>query len=572
MIVQLGNKEFSIGRITHTTTTNRWKFDAPGSYITYEQLTKWSQDTRYVQVNRTLNVGWNTFLQSNDTITTWYTFPLFDAVLLGTQRTIYLVFYKVPESPTPPNQYPAGAWCVGTGYLNNYNQFEFFTTGFSQSGQTLGYYNFVSPGDVGIGFYDVYEAPYGRYAGTTISTATARASISSGIWTAHRSPYAANEDMTYPSTSTPIDKCLYSFNSSSLFGFNADQILPPTGVDLDLVDDPSSEIGGEDGTFYPYGDDINYPDLPTVSGVSLGLVTLYKPTPQELVSFANWLYNTPFDDTIIDTLKKLNTDIFSYIIALNLLPISTTAVDASTFKMGPVDSEISTSKVLTQYITTPEYTKSIDEYYGGFQDYSPSTKVMLYIPFVGFKELSVDDVMAGTIGIKFNIDLLTGDIVAFVRLYGKYTKAVIYEYNGNCASQIPLNGRDYSAIVSGAIQGAVQTAQSAISGNIGAAVGQAVNTITDIATSKPRVVRSGTITGNAGFLSTYVPYLIFARPAASHPQNYEKFKGRPSNITTTLGTLTGYTVVDSIINSGYSKASKSEIDAIDRLLREGVYF
>lgn len=572
MIVQLGNKEFSIGRITHTTTTNRWKFDTPGSYITYEQLTKWSQDTRYVQINRPLTTGWNTFLQSNDTITTWYSYPLFDAILSGSQITVYLVFYKVPESPTPPNRYPVGAWSVATGYLNNYNQFQFFTTGFSQSGQTLGYYNFVSPGDLGIGFYDVYEAPYGRYDGTTISTATARASISSGIWTANRSSYAANDDMEYPETSTPIDKCLYSFNSDSLFGFNADQILPPTGVELDLVDDPSSGAGGEDGTFYPYGDDINYPDLPSVSGVSLGLVTLYKPTPVELAAFAQWLYATPFDQTIIDTLQKLNTDIFSYIIAMNLLPINTVAIDAATFKMGPVDSQIATNKVLTQYVATPEYTKNIDEYYGGFQDYSPQTKVMLYLPFIGFKELSTDDVMAGSIGIKYHIDLLTGDLVCFVKLYGKYTKSVIYEFSGNCSSQVPLNGRDYSNIVRGAVQGVMQSTQSLLGGNIGNAANQLVNTIVDVAISKPTVQRSGAIVSNAGFLSGYVPYLIFARPAASHPQNYEKFKGRPSNITATLGTLTGYTAVDSIINSGYSKASKSEIDAIDRLLKEGVYF
>lgn len=571
MIVQLGNKEFSLGHITHNTNTNTWKMDSNGSFITYDLLTKWSQDTRYRKLNPTLHVGWTTFLTSNDTITEWYSYPLYDAVISGSQRTVYLVFYKVPESPTPPNQYPVGAWCVCSGYYNSYNQFEFWNTGFSLSGQTLGYYCFVAPSDVGIGFYEVYEAPYGRYAGTSISTATARASISSGVWVSNRTPYAPNDTMNYPETSIPREKCLYRYDNSGIFGKDANDILPPTGVEVDLVDDPSAEPGGEDGTFYPYGDDINYPDLPTVSGVSLGLVTLYKPTPQELISFANWLYNTPFDDTIIDTLKKLNTDIFSYIIALNLLPISTTAVDASTFKMGPVDSEISTNKVLTQYISTPEYTKSIDEYYGGFQDYSPNTKVMLYIPFVGFKELSVDDVMAGTIGIKFNIDLLTGDIVAFVRLYGKYTKAVIYEYNGNCASQIPLNGRDYSAIVSGAIQGAVQTTQSLISGNVGAATGQAVNTITDIATSKPRVVRSGTITGNAGFLSTYVPYLLFVRPAASHPQNYEKYKGRPSNITVQLSSLTGYTEVDSLITSGFSTASNSEIEEIKSLLSSGIY-
>lgn len=571
MIVQLGNKEISLGRITQNTDANTWKMDSNGSFITYDLLTKWSQDTRYRLVNPPLQVGWSTFLTSNDTITTWYGYPLYDTQLFDAQRTVYLVFYKVPEPAGVIARYPVGAWCVASGYYNSYNQFEFFTTVLSQSGQTLGYYCFVSPGDVGLGFYEVYEAPYGRYAGTCFSTATARANISSGVWVSNRTPYAPNDTMAYPETSIPREKCLYRYNSQGIFGRDANEILPPTGVEVDLVDDPSAEPGGEDGTFYPYGDDINYPDLPTISGVSLGLVTLYKPTPQELVSFATWLYNTPLDDTIINTLKKLNTDIFSYIIALNLLPLSTTAVDASTFKMGPVDSEISTSKVLTQYVTTPEYTKSIDEYYGGFQDYSPSTKVMLYIPFIGFKELSVDDVMAGTVGIKFNIDLLTGDIVAFVRLYGRYTNSVIYEYNGNCASQIPLNGRDYSTIVRGAIQGAVQMTQSALSGNVGGAVGQAVNTITDIATSKPRVVRSGTITGNAGFLSTYVPYLLFIRPAASHPQNYEKFKGRPSNITATLGSLTGLTVVDSVITQGYTKATKSEIDAIESLLKGGIY-
>lgn len=571
MIVQLGNKEISLGHITHNTNTNTWKMDSNGSFITYDLLTKWSQDTRYRRVNPPLQVGWTSFLSSNDTITEWFSYPLYDTQLLGSQRTIYLVFYKVPEPTGEIARYPVGAWCVASGYYNSYNQFEFFTTVLSLSGQTLGYYCFISPGDVGLGFYEVYEAPYGRYVGTCFSTATARADISSGVWVTNRTPYTPNDTMVYPETSIPREKCLYRYDHQGIFGRDANEILPPTGVEVDLVDDPSAEPGGEDGTFYPYGDDINYPDLPTVSGVSLGLVTLYKPTPQELVNFATWLYNTPFDDVIINTLKKLNTDIFSYIIALNLLPISTTAVDASTFKMGPVDSEITTSKVLTQYITTPEYTKSIDEYYGGFQDYSPSTKVMLYIPFVGFKELSVDDVMAGTIGIKFNIDLLTGDIVAFVRLYGKYTNSVIYEYNGNCASQIPLNGRDYSTIVRGAIQGVVQTTQSALTGNIGGAVGQAVNTITDIATSKPRVVRSGTITANAGFLSTYVPYLLFVRPAASHPQNYERFKGRPSNITATLGSLTGLTVVDSVITQGYTKATKSEIDAIESLLKGGIY-
>lgn len=571
MIVQLGNKEIALGHITHNTNTNSWKMDSSGTFLTYDLITKWSQDTRYRRVNPTLQVGWTTFLTSNATITEWYSYPLYDTQILGAQRTVYLVFYKVPESSTPPASYPVGAWCVAAGYYNSYNQFEFWNTVLSMSGQTLGYYCFISPGDVGLGFYEVYEAPYGRYAGTLFSTATARAAISNGVWVSNRTPYAPNDAMSFPETSIPREKCLYKYGDNGIFGKDANEILPPTGVEIDYVDDPSAESGGEDGTFDAYGDNVDYPDLPTVSGVSLGLVTLYQPTAVELTSFADWLYATPLDQTIIDTLQKLNTNIFDYIISLNLLPISTSAVDSSTFKMGPVDSEISTSRVLTQYIATQEYTKHLDEYYGGFQDYSPQTKVMLYLPFIGFKQLSTDDVMAGTIGIKYHIDLLTGDLVCFVKLYGKYTRAIIYEYSGNCASQVPLNGRDYSNIVRGAVQGAVSTATTLMSGNVGGAAAQMINTVTDIAMAKPTVQRSGAIVSNAGMLSSYIPYLIFARPAASHPHNYEKYKGRPSNITAQLSSLTGYTEVESLITSGFSTASSSEIEEIKSLLSSGIY-
>ena len=570
MIVQLGNKEFELGHITHNTSTNTWKFDYAGSYITYDTLTKWSQDTRYCQVNRTLTTGWSTFLTSNDTITTWYTYPLYDRLLSGANRTVYLVFYKVPESPTQLNQYPVGAWCVGTGYINSYNQFEFWNTVFSLAGQTLGYYCFISPGDVGVGFYEIYEAPYGRYAGSTISTATARASISSGIWTPNRHQYSANDTM-YLETNTPLDKCLFGSVNKGIFGSDANEILPPTGVEVDVTDDPNSETGGLDGTFDPYGDNIDYPDLPTVSGISTGLVTMYRPSVTELTSFAHWLYQTPLDDTIIDTLQKLNTDIFSYIIALNFLPLSTASVDASTFKLGPVDSQIVTNKVLYQYIATTETTIKIDEYYGGFQDYSPLTKVMLYLPFIGFVDLSTDDIMSSTIGLKFHIDLLTGDIVAFVKVYGNYTQSTLYTYNGNCASQIPLNGRDYSQIISNVIQGGVNAGMQALTGNSAGAVAGVINTVIDVATSKPVVKRSGSIVGNAGFLNTYTPYLVIVRPASSHPESYEKFNGRPSNITATLGTLTGYTEIDTMISDGFGNATEEEVNEINRLLKEGVY-
>ena len=295
-------------------------------------------------------------------------------------------------------------------------------------------------------------------------------------------------------------------------------------------------------------------------------------------NFAQWLYASPLDQSIWTTLTKLYASPFDYIISLQLLPVDTPAIDASTIKLGPVDTNIQSTKLTSQYYSTPEYTKTIDEYYGSFIDYTPNTKIMLYLPFIGFNEITADDAMAGALSIKYNIDLLTGDCIAFVRIRSKYTNSVMYQYKGNCAAQIPLTGRDFSQIISAGLSAAANIGFTLAGGGAVKAASTArkaesiLNSVMSVAGTKPTVNRGGAIVGNASHLTGYTPYLLFMRPAASHPQNYEKFKGRPSNITATLGTLTGYTAVDSIINSGYSKASKSEIDAIDRLLREGVYF
>ena len=392
--------------------------------------------------------------------------------------------------------------------------------------------------------------------------------------------YAINDTLIINWYSTPVNTIQYR-NSASLQVSTVSQWLPPTGVEPIVTNDPSSEEGGIDGTFDPYGDDIAFPDLPSVSGVSSGLIKIYKPTIYELQNFAQWLYASPLDQSIWTTLTKLYSSPFDYIVSLQLMPIDSQAVDASTIKLGPVDTEIQSSKLTSQYYTTPEYTKTIDEYYGSFIDYSPNTKIMLYLPFIGFNEISADDAMAGELSIKYNIDLMTGDCIAFVRVRSKYTNSVMYQYRGNCAAQIPLTGRDFSQIISAGLSAAtnigftVATGGGALSLSTDKGKAKAANilgSVLTVATSKPTVNRGGSIVGNASHLTGYTPYLLFMRPAASHPASYEKFKGRPSNITATLGTLTGYTVVDSIINSGYSKASKSEIDAIDRLLREGVYF
>lgn len=337
---------------------------------------------------------------------------------------------------------------------------------------------------------------------------------------------------------------------------------PPTGVPVSDDGSTPSGTGGGGGTYSAWGDNIDHPGLPTNSALASNLLTMFKMTTAQLNDFAHFLYT----DNFLTNVKKLFSDPFDYIINLQFLPIDTTNTVTIPMGVGGVGVGINTEKLTSQYVTTQEYFLSVDEYYGSFADYSPSTRIMIYLPFMGFKDISVDDCMAGRIGIKYNIDLLTGDIVCTVKVYAKYTQTVLYCLNGNCSSQAPLTGRDYATIYRSALQ---SVGHGAMNGNL---IGGTANALLTLVTSKPNVQRGGTIAGNASLMTSYTPYLIFMRPAVSEPADFSKFNGRPSNITCKLQTLTGYTEVDKIITNGFGFAEESEVTEIRNMLESGVIF
>lgn len=562
--IQFADLEIKLGRVERSSAWVDWKFKSnPNKYIDYATFQRWKRSEYCREITTLSGGGWFMSKRDDSNFRCSDKIWLMPAFNYG-DTTNYIAFYDIeyigPDQITP---YLPGP-CVAFIMVRYWNGELWIVSGFNTA---IGFENYVSPDSAGLGFVEFSTTGSESDIGYKMSCVAAPLS---SPYTNRHNDYTINSTVVNNWHNTAVDMILYN-NTASLQAHTVSEWLPPSGVDPLITNDPSSEEGGIDGTFDPYGDDIAFPDLPTVSGVSSGLIKIYKPTIYELQNFAQWLYASPLDQSIWTTLTKLYSSPFDYIVSLQLMPIDSQAVDASTIKLGPIDTEIQSSKLTSQYYTTPEYTKTIDEYYGSFIDYSPNTKIMLYLPFIGFNEISADDAMAGELSIKYNIDLMTGDCIAFVRVRSKYTNSVMYQYKGNCAAQIPLTGRDFSQIISAGLSAATKIGFTVATGG-GAKAANILGSVLTVATSKPTVNRGGSIVGNASHLTGYTPYLLFMRPAASHPQNYERFKGRPSNITTTLGTLTGYTVIDSIINSGYSKASKSEIDAIDRLLKEGVYF
>lgn len=221
----------------------------------------------------------------------------------------------------------------------------------------------------------------------------------------------------------------------------------------------TSDEGGGEGTFDDTSDNVLTPSLPSISAVNCGFVSLFKPTERQLKDLGAYLW-THVDD-IIDNLKKWFSNPMDTFIAFNIFPCNPETGTPRNIQLGVFDTNISMSPVTSQWFTHDCGVVNIREYWGSALDYSPNTKVSCMLPFIGNVTLNTDEVMGHTIGIKYNIDLLSGSCVAMITVDGN----VYYQYTGECAVAIPLTGSDWSRIYS-AVVGAVGTA---ITGGVAAA-------------------------------------------------------------------------------------------------------
>ena len=557
--IQIGDRAFTTGSMRYLGTTRFKLTSRPNRYLSAAILEEWEKYTEFLVKNPTVDIQaqenfFSLYNSVDYTHSDVYAFPAFKEG----DTAIYIIWYHVYPISFPAT-IPDDSIVVGFAEVGSNN----ILTNIGRLAWNYNIFQLINKNEQGIGFY-ISDDSNGNYTYSSFSYGTSNltAQGTQNLYTCRYEDYSIEDEIAAGLLNQPVNKRSYLYNAN----FNLTTISPPVGVPLKVDEEPTSGEGGADGTYDPFGDDVDYPALPSVSAVDSGLLTIYKPTLAELRNISAWLWS--MDDTIFDKLKKIYSNVMDYIVSLQFLPIASTNTASTNVTFGNTDTEILSTKVTSQYVATDELTISIDEYYGSFIDYQP-TKIMLYLPFIGFRELTSQDVMAGTIGVKYHIDLLTGDCVAFVKVYSRTTKSVLYTYNGNCSSQAPLSGRDFSQIFSASVN-AVASIGSVASGNATGLL-SAGTALVDLMQAQNSVNRGGAISGNAGFLTEYQPYLIFARPAAAYPDNFTHYYGKPANITRKLSTLSGFTSIKEIVVNGFASATESEKDEIIRLLKGGVY-
>lgn len=330
---------------------------------------------------------------------------------------------------------------------------------------------------------------------------------------------------------------------------------------------PGGGGGGYDGT----SDPVDFPILPTGGALGSGAIKAYCPTTQELHDLFLKLWDTNIFD--VDTFQKLVDNPLDAIISLHAIPVTPSiGTHAAHIFIGNFNTGVGMDSINNQYLTVDCGSVNTEEFWGSALDYNPYTKSSIYLPFVGIKDLNTDDVMKKNIRIKYNIDVINGDCVAFV----KCGTAVLYKFAGNIKQNIPITGQRSDVPLKG-LQATLAEAGGimmgcAIGGPVGGAVaaGAGLSAASTVVGSKITTQRSGALSGNYGVLDDFVPYLIFHRPIQSLADKFKTFKGYPSNITARLSSLSGYTEVEYINLQNIPNATSAEMDEIKNLLKQGV--
>lgn len=334
--------------------------------------------------------------------------------------------------------------------------------------------------------------------------------------------------------------------------------------------DAISYAGGGAGSFDNTSDTVGVPALPTLSAVSAGFIAMYSPTLTQLNQLASFLWTDSLFDP--DNFKKLFTDPMECIIGLTIVPVNPRSAGSMNVRVGYVDTGVSMPRLLSQYEEVNCGTIKAKEFWGSALDYSPNTRIHLYLPYVGIREINADEVMNKSIGVVYHIDLLSGALTAFVTANG----SVLYQFNGQCALNVPMASSNFTHMIQGAITSIGAVASTVATGGATVGAGMAL-TATQIGASaannaisnKPSFSHSGSMGGSGGMLGVQTPYLIIERPRQSMPEGMNKYCGFPSNIHYKLYDLEGFTQVE-YIHIDNVPATGEELSEIERLLKEGV--
>ena len=210
-------------------------------------------------------------------------------------------------------------------------------------------------------------------------------------------------------------------------------------------------------------------------------------------------------------------DTSKYIVAIHkvFVPVSTDEA-LKPIKFGSYNTQVN-SKVVNNRLAHVSCGKvTVPELHDNALDYSPYTTVRIWLPFLGFFDLSIDELSNKEVELTYTIDLVNGKALAEI----SNDDGVIYRFVGTAYEREPYHTESLNNVSTVYINGAYNMAD-------------------------------------------YTPYLLVERPINLTPSNND-LEGLPTYKEVTIGDMTGYVRCRKVFAKDMiaTEAEKNEIEAL----------
>ena len=300
-------------------------------------------------------------------------------------------------------------------------------------------------------------------------------------------------------------------------------------------------------------------DETTVLSSGIGVLTsTFHMTKERLVQLGQFLWGS----SIFDEFSLINNNPIENIISCKSIPYAISGTTQE-ITLGNVKTGVNGEKISQNFSKQTIGSIAIAEHYKNFLDYAPYTNVIIYLPYIGFKELDTSLVMGKTLRIEYTLDVITGGCLAQIYV----GKIRLYEFTGNIGVDISITASNRAQVESAYINAGVGVVSSAMSGNVTGAV----NSIIGAATSQYHYSGTGNPSPSCVASTNRTCYVVIDRPQYQPLKAFNHTRGRMCCLSKTIGNLKGYTVCDSNIDISGISATDEEKDEIVNILSTGFF-
>ena len=293
------------------------------------------------------------------------------------------------------------------------------------------------------------------------------------------------------------------------------------------------------------------------SGIGV-LTSTFHMTKERITQLGQFLWGS----SIFDEFSLINNNPIENIISCKAIPYAISG-NTQEITLGNVKTGVNGEKISQNFSKQTIGTVTIAEHYKNFLDYGPYTNVIIYLPYIGFKELDTSLVMGKTLKIEYTLDVITGGCLAQIYV----GKIRLYEFTGNIGVDIPITASNRAQVESSYISAGVGVVSSAMNGN---AIGVA-DSIIGAATSQYHYSGTGNPSPSCVSSTNRTCYVVIDRPQYQPLNAFNHTRGRMCRLSKTIGSLRGYTVCDKNVDISGISATDEEKEEIVNILSNGFF-